>query len=226
MAINDTQRVMATAATTPVVADPGPLGLAAFALTTFVLSAHNAGLFGFDKHANTIVIGLAIFYGGLAQFMAGMWAFPNRNTFSATAFSTYGGFWLSLGTYLALAAFGKVATGDIMVSLGWFLLAFAIFNTYMMLWALRINAAVFAVFLTLEITEILLAWGFFAGNVDIIHLGGYMGVITAFVAWYTSAADVINSMGTRPFLRVGSPLWHESVVGSSGVRTEPTPVRR
>jgi len=89
MAINDTQRIMATPAPTPVVADPGPLGLAAFALTTFVLSAHNAGLFGFDKHANTIVIGLAIFYGGLAQFMAGMWAFRNRNVFSATAFSTW-----------------------------------------------------------------------------------------------------------------------------------------
>ena len=95
----------------------------------------------------------------------------------------------------------------------------------MMLWALRVNAAVFAVFLTIEITEILLFWGFFAGNVDIIHLGGYVGVITAFVAWYTSAADVINSMGTRPYLPVGTPLWRESAVGSSGFR-EPAPVQR
>jgi uncharacterized protein len=196
MAINDSQRIMATPAPTPLVADPGPLGLAAFALTTFVLSAHNAGLFGFDKHANTIVIGLAIFYGGLAQFMAGMWAFRNRNVFSATAFSTYGGFWLALGTYLALAAFGKVV------------------------------AAVFAVFLTLEITEILLFWGFFSGNADLIHWGGYVGVITALVAWYTSAADVINGMGTRPFLPVGTPFWRESAVESSSVRSEPATVRR
>lgn len=226
MAINDTQRIMATPATTPVVADPGPLGLAAFALTTFVLSAHNAGAFGFDKHGNTIVIGLAIFYGGLAQFMAGMWAFRNRNTFSATAFATYGGFWLALGTYLALAAFGKVVAADITVSLGWFLLGFAIFNTYMMLWALRINTAVFAVFLTLELTEILLFWGFFSGSTSIIHLGGWMGIITAFVAWYTSAADVINSMGTRPFLSVGRPLWRESAVSTSAYSSEPAPVRR
>jgi succinate-acetate transporter protein len=224
MAINE-QRVV-TAPAAPLVADPGPLGLAAFALTTFVLSAHNAGLFGFDKHANTIVIGLAIFYGGLAQFMAGMWAFRNRNTFSATAFSTYGGFWLALGTYLALAAFGKVVAGDILVSLGWFVLGFAIFNTYMMFWALRVNVAVFAVFATLELTEILLFWGFFGGNVDLIHWGGYLGVITALVAWYTSAADVINSMGTRPFLPVGTALWRESAIGSSPVRSEPAPVRR
>lgn len=226
MAINDTQRIMATPATTPVVADPGPLGLAAFALTTFVLSAHNAGLFGFDKHGNTIVIGLAIFYGGLAQFMAGMWAFRNRNTFSATAFATYGGFWLALGTYLALAAFGKVVAADILVSLGWFVLGFAIFNTYMMLWALRINLAVFAVFLTLEITEILLFLGYFNASTTLIHLGGYMGIITALVAWYTSAADVINSMGTRPFLPVGMAPWRESAVSSSAYSSEPAPVRR
>src|SRR2546425_4347408 len=126
---------------TQVVADPAPLGLAGFALTTFVLSAHNAGLFG--TVGNAIVIGLAIFYGGLAQFMAGMWEFRNRNTFGATAFSTYGGFWLSLGTFVLLILFGRVpTTGAAAVNvdnaLGWFLLAFAIFNTYMMLWATRV----------------------------------------------------------------------------------------
>ncbi len=94
--------------TMPVVADPAPLGLAGFALTTFVLSAHNAGLFG--TVGNAIVIGLAIFYGGAAQFMAGMWEFRNKNTFGATAFSTYGAFWLSLGTYLLLITFGKIPT--------------------------------------------------------------------------------------------------------------------
>jgi len=95
----------------------------------------------------------------------------------------------------------------------------------MMLWALRINAAVFGVFLTLELTEILLFWGFFSGSTTLIHLGGWMGIITAFVAWYTSAADVINSMGTRPYLSVGTPLWRESALGSSAAR-EPAPVRR
>jgi uncharacterized protein len=200
---------MRTAAPAPVVADPGPLGLAAFALTTFVLSAHNANLFGFGDHGNAIVIGLAIFYGGLAQFMAGMQAFRNRNTFSATAFSTYGGFWLALGTYLAFALFGKLKAGDVQVSLGWFLFAFFIFNTYMMFAATRINTAVFGVFLTLEVTEALLALGFFAGNTQLIQAGGYMGIITAGVAWYTSGADVVNSMAGRAVAWVGQPIWKE-----------------
>src|ERR1700682_5712974 len=139
---------MRTAAPAPVVADPGPLGLAAFALTTFVLSAHNANLFGFGDHGNAIVIGLAIFYGGLAQFLAG-----NDD------------FWMALGTSLAFALFGKLKAGDVQVSLVWFLLAFFIFNTYMMLAATRINTAVFGVFLTLEVTEALLALGFFAGKI-------------------------------------------------------------
>jgi len=200
---------MRTAAPAPVVADPGPLGLAAFALTTFVLSAHNANLFGFGDHGNAIVIGLAIFYGGLAQFMAGMQAFRNRNTFAATAFSTYGGFSLALGTYLAFALFGKLKAGDVEVSLGWFLLAFFIFNTYMMVAATRINTAVFGVFLTLEVTEALLALGFFNGNTQLIQAGGYMGIITAGVAWYTSYADVVNSMAGRAVAWVGTPVWKE-----------------
>jgi len=190
---------------TPVVADPAPLGLAGFALTTFVLSAHNAGWFG--GAGSAIVIGLAIFYGGVGQFMAGMWEFRNKNTFGATAFSTYGAFWLALGTYLLLITFGKVLPADIQVSLGFFLLAFAIFNTYMMLWAARLNWAVFGVFLTLEVTEIVLFLGFFSKSTSLIQLGGYIGILTALVAWYTSAAGVVNSMSARPFLPVGSPIW-------------------
>jgi succinate-acetate transporter protein len=151
--------------------------------------------------------------------MAGMWSFRNRNTFTATAFSTYGGFWLALGTFLALITFGKVPAGDVLVSLGWFITGFAIFNTYMMLWSLRTNVAVFGVFLTLEITEIVLAWGFFAGNTTVIHWGGWIGILTALVAFYTSAADVITGMRGRPYLPVGSPLWTESAAVSP---TRPT----
>ena len=189
-----------------VVADPAPLGLAGFALTTFVLSAHNAGLFG-KGVGNAIVIGLAIFYGGVGQFMAGMWEFRNKNTFGATAFSTYGAFWLGLGTYLLLITFGKIPAGDITNSLGFYLLGFAIFNTYMMFWAARLNAAVFGVFLTLEVTEILLFLGFFSGSDSLIKLGGWVGLLTALVAWYTSAAGVVNSMATKPLLPVGTPIW-------------------
>jgi succinate-acetate transporter protein len=188
-----------------VVADPAPLGLAAFALTTFVLSAHNAGW-----APDVVWIGLALFYGGLAQLLAGMWEFRNRNVFGATAFASYGGFWLSLGAFGLIANLTKLGDGlNVNDSLGWFVLGFLIFNSYMMLIATRVSIAVFAVFLTLEITEVLLAVGFLQDSTDTIKAGGYLGVITAAVAWYTSAAGVVNSTAERPILPVGSPLWAE-----------------
>jgi succinate-acetate transporter protein len=182
------------------VADPAPLGLAAFALTTFLLSAKNAGW----THGGDAWLGYAFAYGGFIQLLAGMWEFRRLNVFGATAFSTYGGFWIGLGLYVLLAASGsKSVTND----LGWILLAFAIFNTYMMFWSARINGAVFGVFLTLELTEIILFIGNFSDSTGVIKLGGYVGIITALVAWYASASGVVNGMSTRPILPVGAPLW-------------------
>ncbi|HET7044766.1 MAG TPA: acetate uptake transporter [Gaiellaceae bacterium] len=189
-------------------ADPAPLGLGAFALTTFMLSGHNAGFI-----PDVIWIGLALFYGGAAQLLAGMWEFRNRNVFGSTAFSTYGGFWLSLGitiVLLQIPGLGK-GIGDTDSALAWFLVAFAIFNTYMMLWSLRVNLAVFGVFLTLEVTEWLLVVGFFTlahgGSDGWLKAGGWAGVVTAAVAWYTSAAGVVNGMSPKPVLPVGGPMW-------------------
>ena len=185
------------------IANPAALGLGGFALTTFVLSTHNAGW-----APDLTWVGLAFFYGGLAQFAAGMWEFKAGNTFGATAFSTYGAFWASLATFIVLVLGGKVPAGDIDNDLGWFVLSFAIFNTYMLFWSARVNMSVFLVFLTLEITEIILLIGYFnSGNKGIIQLGGYMGIITALVAWYGSAAVVANSMRVRPILPVGKPIW-------------------
>jgi uncharacterized protein len=187
----------------PAIANPAALGLGGFALTTFVLSTHNAGW-----APDLTWVGLAFFYGGLAQFTAGMWEFKTGNTFGATAFSTYGAFWASLATFILLVLGGKVPAGDINNDLGWFLLSFAIFNTYMLVWSARGNMSVFLVFLTLEITEIILFIGFFnSGNKGIIQLGGYMGIITALVAWYASAAVVANSTRAKPILPVGKPIW-------------------
>jgi uncharacterized protein len=195
------------------IADPAPLGLAAFALTTFILSGHNAGFM-----PDAVWVGLALFYGGLVQLLAGMWEFRNRNVFGATAFSSYGGFWLSLGAFVVLLStshgFAGLLKGpDLENGLAWFLIAFAIFNTYMLMFATRVNWAVTGVFLTLEITEILLAIGFFrAGNgasAYWIHVGGWAGIVTAGVAWYTSAAGVVNGMAPRAVLPVGRPLWGE-----------------
>jgi uncharacterized protein len=209
-------------------ADPAPLGLAAFALTTFILSGHNASFI-----PDVIWVGLAMFYGGLTQLLAGMWEFRNRNVFGSTAFSTYGGFWMSLGLFVILAETTKLGAGlkgpDVLNSLAWFLLAFAIFNTYMMFWSTRVSVAVFAVFATLEATEILLAIGFFheahGGSAYITHVGGWVGIVTAATAWYASAAGVVNGMSPdRKVLPVGSPLWGRTPVGSR--RGSPMPRRR
>jgi uncharacterized protein len=210
LSINDrTQAVpdAPVAATSPV-ADPAPLGLAAFALTTFLLSAFNAGWM--TKSSGLAWVGYAFAYGGLVQLLAGMWEFRNRNVFGATAFSTYGGFWIGLGLYFQLYG-AKLATHPLTASLfdrdvAWILLAFAIFNTYMMLWSMAVTKAVFAVFLTLEITEILLFAGNFALNTNIVKAGGYVGVLTALVAWYTSSAGVFNGMRGRAVVPVGKPF--------------------
>jgi hypothetical protein len=184
------------------IADPAPLGLAAFALTTFLLSAANAGWM--TSASGDAWLGYAFAYGGLCQLLAGMWEFRNRNVFGATAFSTYGGFWIGLAIWALLVApsAGPKGAKDV----AWILLAFAIFNTYMLLWSTQVNMAVFTVFLTLEATEIILFIGNFAGNTSIVKIGGYVGVITALAAWYTSAAGVINGMRGAPFLPVGKPM--------------------
>lgn len=190
-------------------ADPAPLGLAGFALTTFLLSGHNASWI-----PDLIWVGPALFYGGLAQLLAGMWEYRNRNVFGATAFSTYGGFWLALGTYVVLAettGFLKVyAGGDLTNALAWFLFAFAVFNTYMLIGSTRVNAAVFVVFALLEATLILLVIAFFnishGGGEGWLHTAGWVGIATAAMAWYASAAGVLNGVVGKTVIPVGPPL--------------------
>ena len=201
----------------PAIADPAPLGLGGFALTTFVLSAHNAGL-----APDIVWLGLGLFYGGLAQLLAGMWEFKNKNTFGATAFSTYGAFWLSLAGFVLIVLFNKTAAAAVSgpglgQALGWFLLAFAIFNAYMLLASARINTVTFAIFLALELTEICLSIGFFSGagaGGGLVAIGGYVGLVTAVLAWYGSAAGVINSLAKRQVLPVGIPLWKDSDIAT------------
>jgi uncharacterized protein len=191
------------------VADPAPLGLAGFALTTFLLSGHNASFI-----PDLIWVGPALFYGGLVQVLAGMWEFRNRNVFGATAFSTYGGFWMGLGIFVVLAEttkfVGAFAGGDLTNGLAWFLFAFLMFNTYMLIGSMRVNVAVFLVFLFLEATELVLVIGYFnlshGGTQWWLHAGGWLGVATAAVAWYASAAGMLNGQAGRTVLPVGTPL--------------------
>ncbi|HEY7278136.1 MAG TPA: acetate uptake transporter, partial [Trebonia sp.] len=113
------------------IADPAPLGLAGFALTTFLLSGANAG---WMTHATgNAWLGYALAYGGLAQLLAGMWEFRNRNVFGSTAFSSYGGFWIGLALWFLLVAPHATSAAAADKDLGWILLAWAIFNTYMLI---------------------------------------------------------------------------------------------
>jgi uncharacterized protein len=207
---------VAPAVAAPAIADPAPLGLAAFALTTFLLSAINAGWAKTSTGGDWW--GYAIAYGGLCQLLAGMWEFRNKNVFGATAFSTYGGFWIGVGLWLHfIAPTGAAHPVSINRDLGWILLVFAIFNTYMLIVSTQVNTAVFLVFLTLELTEIFLFIGNFTTKVpalppdptssSLIVIGGYIGMVTALVAWYTSAAGVMNGVKGRAVFPVGKPLF-------------------
>jgi succinate-acetate transporter protein len=180
------------------IADPGPLGLGAFAMTTFVLSMYNANLV--DEKGVPVVLGLALAYGGLVQLLAGMWEFRTGNTFGAVAFSSFGAFWLS---FWALEVFyAKSIGGNVGHSVGLYLWAWAIFTAYMTVAALRVSAAVLAVFVLLTATFILLAIGASGAHKTVTHWGGYVGLATAAVAWYASFAAVVNSTFGRVILPV------------------------
>ncbi|MGN6687494.1 MAG: acetate uptake transporter [Actinomycetales bacterium] len=181
-------------------ADPGPLGLAAFALTTFFLSCVNAGLV--PSTVEGAVLGLAFFYGGIAQLLAGMWEFAKANTFGAVAFTSYGAFWLSFWYLVAHVDLSK-AGADASKGVGLFLLAWTIFTAYMTIASSRVSGAVFAVFVALFVTFLLLTWGEFSGSSGISHAGGWVGLLTAVLAWYASFAGVTNST----FRRVVMPTW-------------------
>jgi succinate-acetate transporter protein len=169
-------------------ADPGPLGLAGFAGTTFVLSLINANLV--SARGIGVVAALALAYGGIAQFTAGIWEFRTGNTFGAVAFCSFGMFWVSFYLILHVIPVGAITPH----ALSAYLWMWAIFTTYMFLASLRTTAAVAGVFGLLAITFILLAWGDLGhGHTGITHAGGWVGLATAIVAWYASFAAVINS---------------------------------
>ncbi len=185
-------------------ADPAPLGLAAFAMTTFVLSMFNANLV--DEKGTPVVLGLALAYGGIVQLLAGMWEFRTGNTFGAVAFCSYGAFWIS---FWALEVFyAKDIGGNVGHALGVYLWAWAIFTAYMTVAALRVSGAVLAVFALLTATFILLAIGAVGPHTTVTHWGGYVGLATAAAAWYASFAAVTNSTFGRTIMPV-LPLGRE-----------------
>jgi uncharacterized protein len=183
------------------IADPAPLGLAAFALTTFVLSFFNAGLV--SDGGEPIVFGLALAYGGIAQVLAGMWEFKNNNTFGATAFTSFGAFWLSLFAFEQFYA-ADVPAANVGDAVGLYLIAWGIFTAYMWVASFRVSMAVMSVFALLTATFFFLGIGDAAANDTITHIGGGLGIATAVAAWYASFAGVTNKTFGRAVLPVGS----------------------
>jgi len=180
--------------------DPAPLGLAAFALTTFVLSMFNSGLVA--EAGEPIVFGLALAYGGLAQLLAGMWEFKNNNVFGATAFTSYGAFWLSFWAFNQFYADKISDKADLGHAVGLYLIAWGIFTAYMFIASLRVSVAVSLVFLLLTATFVVLGIGDSGANEDIVKIGGYLGLATAAAAWYASFAGVTNKTFGRVVLPV------------------------
>jgi uncharacterized protein len=190
----------AAAVPAPAIADPGALGLAAFATTTFVLSFFNAGLI--NASVESVVIPLAFFFGGTAQLLAGMWEFRRNNTLGATAFSAFGTFWLAFALYIWQIV-PHLDPAHAYQATGVFLLAWAIFTAYLAVAAMRSNGATLAVLVALTITFILLTIGAFAQSDGINKVGGWVGIVTALLAWYASAATVTNATWQRVVL----PVW-------------------
>jgi succinate-acetate transporter protein len=168
-------------------------------LTTFVLSMFNAKLLG--AGGEPVVFGLALAYGGLAQFMAGMWEFRNGNTFGAVAFTSYGAFWLSFWAFVQF--FEKsVPKADAGHAVGLFLIAWGIFTLYMFVASLRTTVAVAAVFALLTATFFVLGIGNAGNHTNVVKIGGWIGLATAAMAWYASFAAVTNSTFGRTVLPV------------------------
>jgi uncharacterized protein len=188
------------AAQAPGIADPVPVGIAGFGMTTFVLSCVNAGFFGGSK-AGPMVLGLAIFYGGLVQLLAGMWAFRKGETFAAVAFCSYGGgFWLSYFflVHFVLPTLPASVAGN---AVGLYLLAWLIFTFYMTIAALRTNVAVLCVFITLTATYLLLVLANLGvATSSLLPIAGYVGITCGVAAWYVAFAHVFNATFGRELI--------------------------
>jgi succinate-acetate transporter protein len=184
----------------PGIADPGPLGLAGFAGTTFFLSVVNTNML--NASLTSAVFGLALFYGGIAQLLAGMWEFVKGNTFGALAFASFGAFWLSFW-YLINHLPAGASAKDTFHAVGVYLLMWAIFTAYMTVAATRTTGAVLAVFVLLTLTFVALTIGWLDNHsTNWIKVGGWLGIITAVAAWYASFAAVTNATFKRVVLPV------------------------
>lgn len=177
-------------------ANPAPLGLAGFALTTWMLSLVNTGWY--DASAIPLVLASAFAFGGTAQFAAGLLEFPRGNTFGFVAFCAYGAFWWSFALLVQFYP-GKVPPGFV----GWWLFMWGVFSFFMWLGTFRSNKVLQLVFLAACITFVMLAAGDWTGIAALHKLGGYLGLVTAALAFYLSAAEIVNETRGKSVLPIG-----------------------
>lgn len=181
--------------------DPGPLGLAAFALTTFVLSVVNAGIM--PTTAKPVVFGLALFFGGFVQVCAGILEFFKNNTFGGVAFSSYGAFWMAFWYLSTTDYLAKSAGADAPKAVGLFLLGWTIFTLYMTICVSKVHNALLFTFIVLSIAFICLTLGDFLLSTTWTHLGGWFGLAAAAGAWYCSFASIYNGLSGRVVIPLG-----------------------
>ena len=196
-----------------ITANPAPLGLMGFGMTTILLNIHNAGFFALDA----IILGMGIFYGGLAQVIAGIMEFKKNNTFGTTAFTSYGFFWLSLVALkmIPLMGYGEAASS---LSMAAYLFMWGLFTLFMFVGTLRINKALQVVFGTLTILFFLLAIGNFTGSSLILTIAGYEGILCGFTAIYAAMAQVLNEVYGKIILPIGESKVQERLADDSKIR--------
>lgn len=180
------------------IANPGPLGLCAFGVTTILLNIHNAGYFGM----NSMIIAIGIFYGGIAQVIAGIIESKKNNTFGLTAFVSYGFFWLSLVALIIIPKLGWVAAASEQ-AIASYLCVWGIFTLLLFFGTLRMNRGLQFVFGSLALLFFLLAAGAFTGITLITHLAGYEGIICGLSAVYTGVAEVLNEIYGKEVMPIG-----------------------
>ncbi|MEH7493502.1 acetate uptake transporter [Neobacillus niacini] len=196
-----------------ITANPAPLGLMGFGMTTILLNIHNAGFFALDA----MILGMGIFYGGLAQVIAGIMEFKKNNTFGTTAFTSYGFFWLSLVALkmIPLMGYGEAASS---LSMAAYLFMWGLFTLFMFVGTLRINKALQVVFGTLAILFFLLAIGNFTGSSLILTIAGYEGILCGFTAIYAAMAQVLNEVYGKIILPIGESKVQERLADDSKIR--------
>jgi len=181
-----------------ITSNPAPLGLMGFGMTTVLLNLHNAGFFGLGS----MILGMGIFYGGLAQVIAGIMEWKKGNTFGTTAFTSYGFFWLTLVALIVLPKMGLTAAPENSAMVA-YLLIWGLFTAILFIGTLRLNRALQFVFASLTVLFVLLAIGDFTGSATIKHIAGYEGIVCGLSAIYAAAAQVLNEVYGRVVLPLG-----------------------